>query len=862
MTRDPAGAAPAASPSDAPGSAADAGLTGTQAAARLARDGYNELPTALPRSFFAIAADVAREPMFLLLLACGAVYLLLGDPGEAAMLLGFVVIIIVITLVQEQKAERALDALRDLASPRALVLRNGQPLRIAGRDVAQGDLLILAEGDRIAADAVLLAGAALSVDESLLTGESVPVAKLPAPELPARMGPPGGEGSPFLFSGSMVVQGKGRALVLATGGGTALGRIGQALASVRTEPTRIQQETTRLVKRVAWAGAALSVLLALVYGLRNGDWLGAVLTGITLAMAILPEELPVVLTLFLALGARRMARRQVLTRHVPALEMLGSATVLCVDKTGTLTQNRMHLVGLHAGGNNHTLGAADPARLPEAFHALLEFSMLASHRDPFDPMEQAIKAATAQHLAGTEHVHTDWALIEDYPLSPDLLAMSRVWQSPDQASYVIAAKGAPEAVFDLCHLDSTRTAQLTTAAEAMAVQGLRVLGVARAAFRHGTLPAIQHDFEFAFLGLIGLADPVRATVPAAVAECRAAGIRVIMITGDYPATASSIAREAGLQAAGAPLNGAALAGMSDDELRHVVRDADVFCRAVPEDKLRIVAALKANGEVVAMTGDGVNDAPALKAAHIGIAMGGRGTDVAREAADLVLLDDDFSSIVSAVRLGRRIFANLRKAFVFLIAVHIPIVGMSLLPVLLGWPVLLLPVHILFLQLIIDPACSIAFEAEPDDAADMRRPPRPPGTALLDASTALLGALQGGVVLCVLLLAYVIAEGSGASHEQARALTFAILVLASVGLILGGRSSSGHLAPASRTRNPALWWIAGAAVALLSLVLWVPPLRVLFRFAALDAGQVGLALIAGTLCMGGFELTKRLGKPAH
>jgi len=845
----------------APPAGSPAGLTSTQAAARLARDGYNELPTTKPRGLMAIAASLVAEPMLLLLLACGAIYLLLGDAGEAVMLLGFVVVIIAITLVQERKAEHALEALRELSSPRALVLRDGAWLRIAGREVVEGDTLMVAEGDRIAADCVLTAGATLTVDESLLTGESVPVAKLPAPDAgpntaPA-MQPPGGDGSPFLYSGSLVVQGKGAALVLATGPRTALGGIGRALASVAPEPTHVQVETARLVKWMAWAGAALSGLVALLYGLHNGDWLNALLQGITLAMAILPEEMPVILTLFFALGAWRMSRLRVLTRQMPALEMLGSATVLCVDKTGTITQNRMTLAQLHADGQTFSLEPSTGGAIPEAYHELLEFSMLASHRDPFDPMEQAIKSATAAHLAGTEHVHADWKLIEDYPLSPDLLAMSRVWQSPDASSYVIAAKGAPEAIFDLCHLDAARCAELASATGTLAGQGLRVLGVARATFGSATLPALQHDFEFKFVGLIGLADPVRATVPAAVAQCHAAGIRVIMITGDYPATAANIARQAGLQAPDKQLTGAQLAQLSDVELRQQLREVNVFCRAVPEDKLRIVNALKESGEVVAMTGDGVNDAPALKASHIGIAMGGRGTDVAREAASLVLLDDDFSSIVTAVRFGRRIFDNLRKAFVFVIAVHIPIVGLSLLPALLGWPVLLLPMHIVFLELIIDPACSIAFEAEPESDDAMRQPPRPPGTSLLDRRTALFGALQGGVVLAVLLVVHSLALQQGAGESEVRALCFAVLVLGSIGLILSNRSRSASLLSELKTRNPALWWIAGGALVLLVLVLTVPALRTLFKFAALSAIQAGWVLAAGALCLAGCELLKRL-----
>ena len=836
---------------------ANAGLSAHEAAARLARDGYNELPTARPRNLFAIAMSVAREPMFLLLIACGTIYLLLGDRGEAAMLLGFVVVIVCITLVQEHKTERSLAALRDLSSPRALVLRDGGQRRIPGREVALGDLLILSEGDRVSADGALLSGTNFATDESLLTGESVPVAKLPAPSLPGQMGSPGGDASPFVFSGSLVVQGKGVVRVLATGQRTALGRIGNALAAVVSEPTRIQLETARLVKRLAWFGGGLSLLVAVVYGLTRGNWLNGILAGITLAMAILPEELPVVLTLFLGLGAWRMAQSRVLTRRIPALEMLGSATVLCVDKTGTLTQNRMTLARICARGQTLELSETDAKELPETFHELLEFSTLAGRRDPFDPMELAIQDVVSRKLGGTEHVHVDWTLIDEYPLSRELLAMSRVWRSPDQNSYVIAAKGAPEAIFDLCHLSPGRNAELAEDVDAMAAQGLRVLGVAKAAFEGDALPSMQHDFSFAFLGLIALADPVRETVPSAIAESYAAGMRIIMITGDYPATAASIARRVGLESWNRHVTGHELSELTDSELQYRVRDVNIFCRAVPEDKLRIVNALKANGEVVAMTGDGVNDAPALKSAHIGIAMGGRGTDVAREAAALVLLDDDFSSIVTAVRLGRRIFDNLRKAFAFVIAVHIPIVGMSFVPVALGWPLLLLPVHILFLQLIIDPACSIAFEAEPEDADTMRRPPRPPGTSLFDRSTVMLGALQGIVVLLALLAVYGIGLHRGQSTEEARALAFTVMVLASVGLILTSRSRSQSLLATLDRSNAALWWIVGAALALLLLILYVPTLRDLFKLGRLHRVDLVIAVTVGVCCIAATEIVKRI-----
>ena len=833
------------------------GLSPQQAAARLAQDGYNQLPSSQPRSLFAIALNVVREPMFLLLIACGSVYLLLGNKGEAMMLLGFVFFIIGISLFQKRKTERALEALRDLSSPRALVIRGGEQIRISGREVVRGDLLVLAEGDRVPADAVLLSGVSVAVDESMLTGESVTVRKTPAETVPDRMGKPGGDDLPFLFSGTLVVQGKGVALALATGQHTVLGAIGKTLGGVEQEPTRIQRETAAIVSRVAWAGMTLSLMVAVFYGLTRGDWLNGFLVGITLAMAILPEELPVVLTIFLGLGAWRMAQKKVLTRNIPAVEMLGAATVLCVDKTGTLTHNRMALEMLFAHGRVLVLAEIGAEELPEEFHELLEFGMLASHRDPFDPMEKAINQTTRGLLQGTEHVHQDWKLIDEYPLSRDLLAMSRVWRSPDREHYVIAAKGSPEAIFDLCHLGQTRTEALTAEVTRLAEQGLRVLGVARAAFRQADLPEIQHDFEFEFLGLLGLADPIREAVPAAIRESRTAGMRVIMITGDYPATALNIARQVGLKSEGGVITGQEMDAMNAAELQQRVKDINVFCRVVPEQKLRLVNALKANGEIVAMTGDGVNDAPALKAAHIGVAMGAHGTDVARESADLVLLDDDFSSIVAAVRAGRRIFDNLRKAITFLIGAHLPIIGLSLVPVALGWPLLLLPVHILFL-LIIDPACSIVFETEPDEADSMRRPPHAADASLFDRHIVMLGLLQGLAVLIVLLAIYVATLRSGRGEEVARALTFSAMIIANLGLIFANRSRSRSMLATLGTRNHALWWVIGGALLFLTLVLTIPPLRAIFHFGILRPGDLGVILLAGVGCVASFEAVRRYG----
>ena len=833
------------------------GLSETEAAARLQRHGTNELAATKTRSVLAIALGVVREPMFILLVACGAIYFLLGNRQEALMLLGFVFVIMGITLFQENKVERALEALRNLASPRARVIRDGAPRMIPGAEVVPGDIVLVAEGDRVPADAVLMESTNLMVDESLLTGESLPVEKQPGTARGDVVPQPGGDNLAFVFSGTLVVQGKGMARVIGTGASTAIGKIGKALFAIKPEVTRVQRETAAIVKRFAFAAVALAILVAGWYGATRDDWLNGFLVGLTLAMAILPEELPVVLTIFLGLGGWRLAQNHVLTRRVAAIEMLGAATVLCVDKTGTLTRNEMTLTTLVVGNQSIDLAKLSGGQLSETYHELLEFSILASHRDPFDPMEKAIHKSAQATLAQTEHLHGDWELVNEYPLSPELLAMSRVWQSCERQQYVVAAKGAPEAIADLCHFDAEMTVALDCQVRLLAQQGLRVLGVAKAALQRSHLPPLQHDFAFKFLGLIGLSDPVRATVPAAIAEAQAAGIRVVMITGDYQATAMSIAAQAGLDTKGGAMPGLELDTLSDAQLAARIAGANIFSRVTPEQKLRLVNALKAQGEIVAMTGDGVNDAPALKAAHIGIAMGGRGTDVAREAAALVLLNDDFSSIVGAVRLGRRIFDNLRKAIAFVVAAHIPIIGMSLIPVALGWPLALMPAHILFLQLIIDPACSVVFEAEPEEAGAMALPPRLPTASVFDRHTLVMACLQGGLLLVLLLAMYGIVLAHGKGAEEARALAFTTLVVSNLGLILVNRSGSRRLSDALAANNPAWWWIAGLTMLFLGLVHGLAPLRALFHFGPLHLDDLVLCLTAGLIMLGAAQAIKRL-----
>ncbi len=831
------------------------GLSEEQAASRLREEGYNELPSSKRRSIAAIAFGVIREPMFLLLVACGTIYLILGDLQEALMLLGFVFVVMGITLYQERKTERALEALRDLSSPRARVIRDSEVKRIPGRDVVREDILVLGEGDRVPADAAILSCTYLSIDESLLTGESVPVRKVACGGAIPEIGCPGGDDLPFVYSGTLVVQGQGIACARATGSQTELGKIGKALQTVDIEETPLQRETGRLVRYLACFGSFLCALVIIIYGLTRGDWLNGFLAGITLAMAMLPEEFPVVLTIFLALGAWRISQKHVLTRRVPAVESLGAATVLCVDKTGTLTLNQMSVSRIFAHGNFFSIEKNRSAPLPEAFHELVEFSILASQNAPFDPMEKALKQIGEDYLGQTEHIHSNWVLVQEYPLSQSLLSLSHVWRSPENHDYIIAAKGAPEAIADLCHMDEARMGEVASQVQTMAREGLRVLGVAKAAFRKESLPGEQHDFSFEFLGLIGFADPVRQHVQDSIKECYRAGVRVVMITGDYPATAQSIAKEIGLTPLDNVITGPELDKMDDSRLQERIRSVNIFARVVPEQKLRLVNALKANGEVVAMTGDGVNDAPALKSAHIGIAMGGRGTDVARESAALVLLDDDFSSIVQAVRLGRRIFDNLKKAMAYILAIHVPIAGLSLLPVLFKWPLVLSPIHIAFLELIIDPACSIVFEAESEEAGVMDRPPRNPKEPLFSKRVLMLSLLQGLSVLVIVLAVYLVALFRGQGEEDARTLTFTSLIIANLGLILTNRSWSHTALATLRKPNTALWWVVGGATSFLGLVLYVPFLRSLFHFSTLHPIDLALCLASGTAGILWFEILK-------
>ncbi|MES2979950.1 MAG: cation-translocating P-type ATPase [Pseudomonadota bacterium] len=819
---------------------ASVGLSSAEARARQHQFGPNEIEASEGNRWWRILRGIAAEPMFMLLLAAAGVYLLLGDLGEGLLLSAFAGLTIILVVWQERRSERALDALRALSVPQVRVMRDGQLQRIAARELVPGDMLLLVEGERVAADAIVREGVQLLVDESLLTGESVPVRKNAAIDpVYTASAIPGGDDLPFAFAGTLVMEGRGIAEVYATGPRTRSGAIGLSLAAIATSATPLQLHLKRLVLWLGAGAGGLSVFLVVWWGLTRGDWLQGLLAGIAAAMSMLPEEFPMALSVFLALGAWRLARLKVLVRQPAAVEALGGVTMLCVDKTGTLTENRMRLRRLVTESAN--VDIARSARLPDQVRPLLEYAMLASRRDGIDPMDRALVSAGDEALAETGHLHPQWLLRQEHGLTRQLLAMSHVWADLSGVHHV-ATKGAPEAVMSLCHLEPDRAEAIALQVSTLAAQGLRVLGIAQATSA-GTDAASQHDYDFQWLGLAAFEDPLRPGVREAVSEARSAGIGVAMITGDHATTALEIARQAGIDTKAGVLNGEQLTALEQDALCEAVRRVRVFARVQPEQKLRLVQAFRANGETVAMTGDGVNDAPALKAAHIGIAMGVRGTDVAREAAAIVLLDEDFGHIVQGVRMGRRIFDNLRKVMTYITAIHVPIAGLTILPVLFGWPPLMLPAHVVLTEMIIDPICSLAFEGAPEERGIMQRPPRQSDEALVGWAMLSRGLTQGAMVLATSLLTYTAALTEGGT-DQARGLALVALTVSNLGLVWLNASLGVGWRSVFGAGYSAFWIVAAVALAALAAGFALPSLRELLHFAVPTAGQLAFAVAMG------------------
>ena len=841
------------------------GLTALLAAQRLKTDGYNELPSINKRGFSRIVFEIIKEPMFVLLMGAGVVYLLLGDRLDALFLLVFACLSGIITIVQESRSEKVLEALRNLASPRALVLRDGSRIHIAGREVVRDDVLILAEGDRVAADATLLSSIDLLLDESLLTGESVAVRKLAAQNNDSAHTntaiTPGGADSPYLFAGSLVVRGSGIALVHATGLRSEMGKIGHALQTIETQQPHLQKQLSGLVRNFAVIGAIASILTVVLFWALRGSWLQAILGGIALGMSMLPAEFPMVMAVFMAMGAWRISQARVLTRRASSIESLGAVTVLCTDKTGTLTENKMTVTNIVSSinGESENWHQAHNIKANASTQAVLKAALLACPLHPTDPMDTAIHHLAQTQIGANTVSFSQHTLVRAYGLRPDLFAVANVMTDANNETAIAYAKGALETIAALCNCDAAQLLSINALAEALAKNGIRVLGVATAqvnATQLKKLPQSLRDFKFDYIGLIGFADPLRLNVPAAVAECHAAGIRVVMITGDYPTTAKAIGQQAGLDSANV-INGDAIETMTDEALATALKNTSIFARIRPNQKLRIVKLLKKQGEIVAMTGDGVNDAPAIKAADIGIAMGGRGTDVAREASSIVLLDDDFGSIVKTIQLGRRIYDNLRKTIEYIIAVHIPIAGLAILPLLLGLPLMLIPIHIAFLEMVINPACSIVFEAEAAENNVMQRPPRKPKSALVLRKRVIWAVIQGLLVLIVLASILIGAAYQKLAEADMRTLVFTALVMLNMGLILVNRSFSASLIAAILKPNRSLWILLSSVMTILAIAVFWHPARLLFHFGAFNWHLFTISIIASIFTLIVLETVKSL-----
>lgn len=815
------------------------GLSALEAARRLAQFGRNELPPPARRGIGRIVLGVLREPTFLLIAVAAVVYLGIGGLGEGLLLAGFAVVTIGLVVAQEYRSENALDALRALAAPSAQVLRDGQVRRIAAREVVPGDWLLVADGERVAADGVLRHADNVTVDESLLTGESVPVLRIAL-----AIGTPATDAteSVRVHAGTLLTSGRGMAEVTATGVNTQAGRIGASLAAIELEPTLLQRTFGRTVAAFAALAIAASVLVVLLFGWLRGAWLQGLLSGIAVAMSALPEELPMILAVFVAIGARRLARLHVLVRRTAAIEVLGACSVLCVDKTGTLTENRMRVQRLSTSTAEYGI-EGDGASVPATTIPVLRCAMRASPRTSNDPMDAAVHRL-AQSAGVDDALEGDTgAPVREHGLSRERPAIVRVWRAAD-GSLMAAAKGAPEAIADLCQLPADARARVLAAVDRQARAGLRVLALAQGSVAESALDFAPERYGLSLVGLIAFADPLRAGARAAIDAAHAAGVAVAMVTGDHPATALAIAGQAGIDCSAPLLTGVQVAALDAAGLRAAVRATRVFARIRPEQKLRIVQAFKDDGQIVAMTGDGVNDAPALKAAHIGLAMGQRGTDVAREAAAVVLLEDDLAHLIAGIAMGRRIYGNLRKACLYTVAIHVPIVGLALLPLLFGLPPMLMPTHVVLIELAIDPICAIACEAEPADADSMRQPPRRPDEPLLGLPQVALGAAQGAVLLAAAFAAFVLALAHGLSADAARTLSFLAFTAGNLLLVRVIAARGPALPTLLAPQHAAYWGIAAITAALTALCVGVPAVAALFSFVRPSPAHALLAMAAG------------------
>lgn len=830
------------------------GITSEEARERQAQYGKNELTVAKKKSLFGKVIGIIAEPMFILLLVAATIYFILGEPVDGAIMLIFVVGIIMIEIIQELKTDKTLSKLKDLSAPHIKVIRDSEEKLILSSDLVPGDVMIIVEGVKVPADGFVLKCSDLCIDESTLTGEAEGVFKYEK-DIAAENNDYWKKD--YVYGGTLVLHGSGYIEVDKIGLQTEYGKIGKGVSEAESKPSPLQKQTGSLVKVCAGIAAVLFALVGFITYLNIPDHstgdriIESILAGVALAMAMIPEEFPVILTIFLSMGAWRLAKNQSLIRKMPAVETLGAVSVLCVDKTGTITKNQMTVAEVMPV-------FSDKARVNRIMG-------MACEMETYDPMEKAMLEHCEKEGLSKDSLF-DGRLIAEYSFTNELKMMGHVWQTASET--MVCIKGSPERVLELCELTLQQKEEINNLIISLSSKGLRVIAVGEMTLSSaGDSPDSITDCNITFDGLVGLYDPPRDTVRADIAECIKAKIRVVMITGDNGITACSIARQAGIQNCDEIIIGDQLNGMSDDELRECVKKVNIFSRVLPEHKMRIVKAFQSNGEIVAMTGDGVNDAAALKHADIGIAMGKRGSDVSREAADMILMDDNFSTIVNTVRDGRRIYQNIKKAVGYVFTIHIPIALASIVaPFLRILPanLMLLPLHIMLLELIVDPTCSIVLERQPAEKDIMEQKPRDKKERLLTAPLLIKSILQGLMIFAAAFCSYYfLLQSPGNSPETARTMAIAVIMLANLFLVQVNSSQNDYAFTNLKTLiKDKVMWVANIGTLVMLAIIIYTPLNSFLKLAPLSAVQILVALVLAAGSVLWYELVKCFKKKKH
>lgn len=818
------------------------GLNDSEVLTSREKHGHNKLAFKKDTWFFSALKSLAKEPMVVLLLAAAVLYFITGKPGEGIFMASAIVLVATISLYQDSRSRNALQKLRDFTRPHCKVIRNGQLLEIISEELVVGDSLMIEEGSMVAADGIIVHSNDFSVNESILTGESMAVSKNANQE------------DNRVFMGTTVAGGLAITTITATGNDTKLGSIGRSLSEIKEEDTPLEKQISNFVKKMVIAGAVVFLIVWVINYVNTGYILGSLLLALTLAMSILPEEIPVAFTTFMALGARRLMKMGVVVKQMKTVETLGSATVICTDKTGTITENRMSLARVYLFSTNKI---SDPAAdKSEEVKQLIRMSMFASEPVPFDAMEIALHQSYIQSHTTDERLQ--YKMIHEYPLEGKPPMMTHIFQN-SQCNRIIAAKGAAEALINVSGLTPPEILNVEAAVKSLSHEGFRVLGVGQTEFPGDAFPENQHTFKFHFLGLVAFYDPPKENIQAVFEKFYKAGIQVKIVTGDNAATTSTIARQTGFIGYEKTMTGDELMKLSEKDLLEKVKETQVFTRMYPEAKLRIINALKSNKEIVAMTGDGVNDGPALKAAHIGIAMGKKGSEIAKEAASLVLLDDDLSAMTDAVAMGRKIYDNLKKAIQYIISIHIPIILTVFIPLALGWiyPNIFTPMHVIFLELIMGPTCSVIYENEPMEKNTMNRNPRPFTHTFFEWHELATSIIQGVCIAGGTLFIYQYAVHQGFAENVVRTMVFTTLIAANIFLTLVNRSFYFSIFTTLKYKNNLVGLIIAITVVLTGLLVFVHPLSDFFEFDDMNGMQVFMSIAAGFTSVIWFEGVKWL-----